>query len=91
MCCSVRSCRSKHGGHLPRLQGTQNGARQPVLWVPPTARESAIDHTPLGRRKPRQNSGHRYRGRSAERLVGCAHGHGRPRTTVHAGRFDCPS
>src|SRR5664280_687172 len=40
-----RSNRSRHGGRVPRLQSTQNRARQPVLWVPPTAPESAIERT----------------------------------------------
>ena len=37
-----RSNRSKHGGRLPRLQSIENRSRQPVLWVPPNAPESAI-------------------------------------------------
>ena len=43
-----RSNRSKHGGRLPRLQSIENCARQPVLWVPPTAPESAIKRTRSG-------------------------------------------
>ena len=33
---------------MPRLQSTQNRARQPVLWVPPTAPESEIKRTRSG-------------------------------------------
>ncbi len=45
---SGRRNRSKHGGRLPRLQSIENRARQPVLWVPPTAPESAIKRTRSG-------------------------------------------
>jgi len=48
MCRSRRSNRSKHGGRLHRLQSIQNRARQPVLRVPPTAPESAIERTRSG-------------------------------------------
>ena len=48
MCRSGRSNRSKHGGRLPRLQSIENRSRQPVLWVPPTAPESAIKRTRSG-------------------------------------------
>src|SRR5450759_3386034 len=40
--------RSKHGGRLLRLQSIQNRSRQPVLWVPPTTPDSAIERTPSG-------------------------------------------
>jgi len=40
--------RSKHGGRLPRLENIEKRARQPVLWVPPTARESAIERIRSG-------------------------------------------
>src|SRR5665213_868811 len=48
MCCSGRSNKSKHGGRLPRLQGIENRAWQPVLQVAPTAPESAIERTRSG-------------------------------------------
>jgi hypothetical protein len=35
-------------GRLPRLENIENRARQPVLWVPPTALESAIGRTRSG-------------------------------------------
>jgi hypothetical protein len=47
-CRSGRSNRSEHGGRLPRLQSIENRSRQPVLWVPPTAPESAIKLTRSG-------------------------------------------
>ncbi len=37
-----RSSGSKDGRRLPRLQRIEDRSRQPVLWVPPTAPESAI-------------------------------------------------
>jgi hypothetical protein len=46
--CAGRSNRSEHGGRLPRLQSIENRSRQPVLWVPPTAPESAIKLTRSG-------------------------------------------
>ncbi len=47
-CRSGRSNRSKHGGRQPQLQSIENRSRQPVLWVPPTAPESAIELTRSG-------------------------------------------
>ena len=48
MCRSGRSNKSKHGGHLSRLQRIENRAWQPVLQVAPTAPESAIERTHSG-------------------------------------------
>jgi len=45
---SGRSNRNKHGGRLPRRQSIQNRTRQPMLWVPPTEPESAIERTRPG-------------------------------------------
>jgi hypothetical protein len=50
----------------------QNRARQPVLWVPPTAPESAIKRTRSGARTTRQNDDDRTPKGSAERHLGCA-------------------
>ena len=47
-CSSGRSNMSQHGGRQLQLQSIQNRARQPVLWVPPTAPESAIERTRSG-------------------------------------------
>jgi hypothetical protein len=51
-------------GRLPRLERMENRARQPVLWVPPTAPAWTQSNAP--------ERGHRQRGRSAERHVRCA-------------------
>ena len=55
--CLGRSNRSNHGGRLPRLQSIENRSRQPVLWVPPTALESAIEHTRPGAEQRARTTG----------------------------------
>ena len=47
-CRCGRRNRSKHGSRLSRLHSVQSRTRQPMLWVPPAAPESAIDHTRSG-------------------------------------------
>ena len=64
-----------HGGRLPRLKSIENRSRQPVLWVPPTAPESAIKRTRSGaEQRARTTVAGRRRAASQSGTYACARG-----------------